>query len=84
MKSVTIMIALMLNSMPKGAGMFAVLGYPEPVASADTNFHRGATLAELRAAARRRFLALGSASSGKLRLEDLPRAPIEKMLGLKR
>lgn len=60
---------------PLGAGRYAWLNIPEPVASADTDIDRVVSAAEFSAAAGRRFDALDKAGAGRLRLADLPRTP---------
>ena len=42
----------------QGAGRYGLLDLPEPVVSADSDFNRGVSVAEFRAAAGQRFLAL--------------------------
>jgi hypothetical protein len=73
-----------LASMPKGAAIFALIGAPQPVTSTDTDFNRGITEAEMRAAARRRFAMLDPKNEGRLALGDLPRTPFERMTNAKR
>ncbi|HVI05426.1 MAG TPA: EF-hand domain-containing protein [Sphingomicrobium sp.] len=46
------------NESHQGAARFGLLDLPEPVISADTDFDRGVSLAEFRAAAAQRFIAL--------------------------
>jgi hypothetical protein len=48
-----------------------LLDLPEPVAAADTDFDRGITLTEFRAAALRRFNLLDTAHRGSLTLVQL-------------
>jgi hypothetical protein len=55
----------------RGAARFGLLDLPEPVASADTNFNRGVSLAEFRDAAGQRFLALDLDHHGYLTLAGL-------------
>ena len=55
----------------QGASRFGLLDLPEPVASADADFNRGVSLAEFRAAAGQRFLALDLDHRGKLSLAGL-------------
>ena len=62
------------NSSPdqhQGAARYGLLDLPEPVIAADTEFRRGVTLAEFRAAAQQRFLALDLDHKGYLTLEGL-------------
>lgn len=60
---------------PIGAGRYAWLNIPEPVASADLDIDRIVTRAEFATAAGRRFDALDPTHRGLLRLADLPRTP---------
>ncbi len=55
----------------QGAGKYGLLDLPEPVISADTDFDRGVSLAEFRAAALARFLALDLDHKGYLTLPEL-------------
>jgi hypothetical protein len=55
----------------RGAARFGLLDLPEPVASADTDFNRGVSLAEFREAAGQRFLALDLDHHGYLTLAGL-------------
>jgi len=55
----------------QGAARYGLLNIPEPVAAADTDFDRGITLAEFRAAAVDRFQLLDSARTGRLTLAQL-------------
>ncbi len=55
----------------QGAGRYALLDIPQPVASADRNFDRSITAAEFRTAAIYRFQLLDGAGSGKLTLPAL-------------
>ena len=63
----------------QGAGRYALLDLPEPVISADTDFDRGVSLTEFRAAAQVRFQALDLDHKGYLTLPELeeirPAAP---------
>jgi Ca2+-binding EF-hand superfamily protein len=54
-----------------GAGRFGLLQIPEPVASADTNFNRGVSADEFRAAAAARFQLLDASHTGRLTLTEL-------------
>ena len=60
---------------PIGAGRFAWLNIPEPVAAADTDVDRIVTETEFTQAASRRFDALDTRNKGGLSLADLPRTP---------
>jgi Ca2+-binding EF-hand superfamily protein len=53
------------------SGRFGLLQIPEPVTSADTNFNRGVSLQEFRAAATTRFQLLDIEHQGKLSLSQL-------------
>ena len=55
----------------QGAGRYGLFDLPEPVIAADTNFDRGVSLAEFRAAAQARFMALDLDHKGYLTLEGL-------------
>jgi Ca2+-binding EF-hand superfamily protein len=55
----------------QGAGRFGLLDLPEPVVSADSNFNRGVSQAEFRAAAAQRFMALDLDHHGFLTLPSL-------------
>lgn len=62
-----------------GAGRFAQLNIPEPVASADEDFNRGITREEFRATATRRFDMLDTAHGGVLTLAGLARTPAQRL-----
>lgn len=62
-----------------GAGMFSLLGAPEPVASADADLDGKVTLAEALAASRRQFVSLDLDHDGRLRRTELPTTPAEKL-----
>ena len=53
------------------AGRFGLLQIPEPVASADSNFNRGVSADEFRAAANSRFQLLDTSHTGRLTLSQL-------------
>ena len=55
----------------QGAARYGLLDLPEPVAAADTDFDRGISLTEFRAAALRRFNLLDTAHRGSLTLVQL-------------
>ena len=59
------------NESHLGAARFGLLDLPEPVISADTDFDRGVSLAEFRAAAAQRFIALDIDHKGCLTLNAL-------------
>lgn len=56
---------------PQGAGRYALLNMPEPVAAADSDFNRSITLAEFKAAAVARFQILDTKHQGRLSLQEL-------------
>ncbi len=56
-----------------GAARYGFFDYPEPVTPMDTNYNRGISPAEFRAAAEKRFAMLDRNGTGALRLKDLPR-----------
>ncbi len=56
---------------PQGAARYALLNIPEPVAAADSNFDRGISLAEFRAAAQARFQLLDTARAGRVSIAQL-------------
>ena len=58
---------------PSGAGRYALLNIPEPVAGADTDLNRIVTQAEFRRAAVRRFNLLDAKHTGRLTLDQLER-----------
>ena len=62
---------------PMGAGRYAWLNIPEPVAAADADINRVVDAGEFAAAAGRRFDALDAARRGGLRLADLPKTPAQ-------
>lgn len=61
------------NDRHQGAGRYGLLDLPEPVVAADTDFDRGVSREEFRAAAEQRFLALDLDHKGYLTLGDLER-----------
>jgi Ca2+-binding EF-hand superfamily protein len=60
-----------LDDGPQGAGRYALLNMPEPVAAADADFNRSITLQEFRRAALDRFQLLDKKHAGRLTLQDL-------------
>jgi hypothetical protein len=62
-----------------GAAVFSVTPGPEPVAAADTDFDGKVTLAEWKAAARRRFEMLDLQHDGRVTRAELPKTPAEKL-----
>jgi hypothetical protein len=70
--------SLGLRGALQGAARYSLLNIPEPVAAADTDFNRGVSLEEFRAAALARFQLLDTAHQGRLslaQLEGMPHAP---------
>lgn len=55
----------------QGAARYGLLDLPEPVIAADTDFNRGVSLSEFRAAAQTRFMALDLDHKGFLTVEGL-------------
>ncbi len=55
----------------QGAARYGLLNIPEPVAGADADFNRGATLAEFQRAAIQRFQLLDRQRAGRLTLTEL-------------
>jgi hypothetical protein len=62
-----------------GAAAFALIREPEPVAAADADFDGKVTLAEMKAAARRRFAELDVKHTGRIARADLPKTPAEQL-----
>jgi hypothetical protein len=62
----------------RGAGIFGFIDMPEPVRAADTNIDFRVSLKEWMAAAAKRFDELDVKREGKLRLEALPKTPIQR------
>jgi Ca2+-binding EF-hand superfamily protein len=56
---------------PQGAGRYALLNLPEPVAAADADLNRAITLQEFRQAALDRFALLDKTHQGRLMLQEL-------------
>jgi Ca2+-binding EF-hand superfamily protein len=56
---------------PQGAGRYALLNLPEPVAAADADLNRAITLQEFRQAALDRFALLDKTHQGRLSLQEL-------------
>ncbi|MET0270711.1 MAG: hypothetical protein ABW173_09810 [Sphingomonas sp.] len=65
-----------------GAGRYAFLNIPQPVASADADFNRGVTRAEFAAAAADRFARIDAGqaggATGRLDPAKLPKTPAQK------
>jgi Ca2+-binding EF-hand superfamily protein len=70
-----------LDEGPQGAGRYALLNMPEPVAAADEDFNRAITLQEFKQAALDRFQLLDKKHAGKLTLQELealkPALPVD-------
>jgi len=62
---------------PLGAGSWAFLNIPQPVASADADFNRGVSGREFHAAALKRFGLIDTAHVGVLTLATLPHTPAQ-------
>ncbi len=62
---------------PLGAGRWAFLNIPQPVAAADADLNRGVSLVEFRAAAADRFAQLDKGKTGFLDLATLPKTPAQ-------
>ena len=60
-----------------GAGRYAFLNIPEPVAAADADLNRAVDRDEFRKTAVRRFGQLDTARAGRLTLATLPRTPAQ-------
>lgn len=63
--------SLGLGGALQGAARYGLLNLPEPVAAADTDFNRGVSLDEFRAAAAARFALLDRAHQGQITLAQL-------------
>jgi hypothetical protein len=61
-----------------GAGRFASLNIPEPVASADLDINRGVSKAEFATVAAQRFQTLDSGNQTFLTAAGLPRSPVQR------
>ena len=66
--------------MAYGAGKFASLNIPEPVASADLDINRGVSRAEFAQVAANRFAMLDAAARGYLTADMLPRSPAQSAI----
>jgi len=62
---------------PMGAGRYAWLNVPEPVAAADLDVDRVVTRDEFATAAASVFDRIDIVNRGRLRLDDLPRTPLQ-------
>ncbi len=66
-----------------GAGRYAFLNIPQPVASADADFNRGVTRAEVAAAAADRFARIDAmqagGATGRLAPATLPKTPAQRI-----
>jgi hypothetical protein len=63
-----------------GAGRYAWLNIPEPVAAADQDIDRVVSAAEFAAAAGRAFDSLDGAGRGRLKLSELPRTVAQRAI----
>jgi Ca2+-binding EF-hand superfamily protein len=63
--------SLNTNDEASGGGSLGLLNIPEPVTTADTNFDRGVSAAEMQQAATRRFRTLDTNGDGRLTLPEL-------------
>lgn len=61
-----------LRNGPMGAGRYALINIPEPIAAMDVDFNGVVTRNEMLSAARRRFALLDPQGKGALTLSDLP------------
>lgn len=70
-------------NMPQGAARFAILGFPQPLIAADSSFNGSISPLEMREAASQRFALLNDLGNrdGRITWEELPEAPVEKVLG---
>jgi Ca2+-binding EF-hand superfamily protein len=65
---------------PNGGGWYGLLGEPEPVAAADTNFDNVITYAEFMQATDERWKLLDPDKKGYITLDSLPQTPIQAKL----
>lgn len=65
---------------PYGAGQYASLNVPEPIASADLDIDRGVSRAEIAQVAATRFALLDTAHRGYLTLDTLPKSPAQQAI----
>jgi hypothetical protein len=63
-----------------GAGQWASLNIPEPVASADLDINRGVSRPEFAEVAARRFAILDTGARGYLTYDALPRSPAQQRI----
>ncbi|USI74185.1 EF-hand domain-containing protein [Sphingomonas morindae] len=63
-----------------GAGHYASLNVPEPIASADLDINRGVSMSEIRTVAAQRFALLDPGARGYLSLDALPRSPAQQAI----
>ncbi|HTK36621.1 MAG TPA: hypothetical protein VL358_15220 [Caulobacteraceae bacterium] len=66
---------------PQGAAPYSLLGEPEPVTAADSDFNSLITAKEFKDAADRRFKLLDTAEMGYLTLATLPKMPVQTGAG---
>ena len=64
---------------PRGAGIYGLLNEPQPVAAADGDFNTLITRDEWSSAAQRRFARLDANADRSLRLDELPKTPIQAL-----
>ena len=65
---------------PQGGAWYGLLGEPEPVAAADTNFDNVITFAEFMQATDERWKLLDPQKKGYITLDSLPQTPIQAKL----
>lgn len=63
----------------QGASLYGLIAEPEPVMGADADFNRRITKDEANKAAKIRFALLDRDKDGVLKLEELPRTPVQRM-----
>lgn len=68
------------HDMPQGGAWYGLLGEPEPVAAADTNFDNVITYAEFMQATDERWKLLDPDKKGYITLDGLPQTPIQAKL----
>jgi hypothetical protein len=68
------------KELPQGGAWYGLLGEPEPVAAADTNFDNVITYAEFMQATDERWKLLDPDKKGYITLDSLPQTPIQAKL----
>jgi hypothetical protein len=68
------------KDIPQGGAWYGLLGEPEPVAAADTNFDGVITYAEFMQATDERWKLLDPDKTGYITLDSLPKTPIQAKL----